>query len=159
MDRTRRAERPASQTGPRPPRRRHGFSGEHSRDDSLSAEAPESAGAPDIKPPGSDGFAPPDQAQPELDHVDANQAAEEILGANPLIGFDRTEILNGLGRLARLLALEPGVVVREQFNFARELFNVITGASQQQPEPKDRRFSHEVWQKNAYYKRLMQGFL
>jgi polyhydroxyalkanoate synthase len=129
-------------------------------DDARAAHAPEAAtGAPQIELPGADGFAPADRAQPELDHADANQAAEEILGANPLIGFDRSEILDGLGRLARMLALEPGIVVREQLNFGRELLKVMTGASGQQPEPKDRRFSHEVWQKNGYYKRLMQGFL
>ena len=109
--------------------------------------------------PGSDGFAPPDGAQAELDHAAANQAAEEILGANPLVGFDRSEILDALGRFAKLLAFEPGIVVREQINLARELFGVITGRSHQQPDPKDRRFSHEIWQKNGYYKRLMQGFL
>ena len=109
--------------------------------------------------PGSDGFAPPDGAQAELDHAAANQAAEEILGANPLVGFDRSEILDALGRFAKLLAFEPGIVVREQINLARELFGVITGCSHQQPDPKDRRFSHEIWQKNGYYKRLMQGFL
>ena len=109
--------------------------------------------------PDSEGFAPADRAQPGLDHADANQAAEEILGANPLIGFDRAEIVSALGRLARLLALEPGVLVREQFNLARELFAVVIGRSQQKPDPKDRRFSHEVWQKSGYYKRLMQAFL
>ncbi len=108
---------------------------------------------------GSDGFAPAHGGQAELDHAAANQAAEEILGANPLIGFDRSEILDALGRFARLLAFAPGIVVREQINLARELFGVITGRSQQQPDPKDRRFSHEIWQKNGYYKRLMQGFL
>ena len=51
--------------------------------------------------PGSDGFAPPDGAQAELDHAAANQAAEEILGANPLVGFDRSEILDALGRILR----------------------------------------------------------
>ncbi len=109
--------------------------------------------------PGSDGFAPTDGGHAELDHAAANQAAEEILGANPLVGFDRSEILDALGRFAKLLAFEPGIVVREQINLARELFGVITGRSQQQPDPKDRRFSHEIWQKNGYYKRLMQGFL
>lgn len=128
-------------------------------DDASAVRAPEPAGAPQVELPGTDGFAPTDRAQPELDHADANQAAEEILGANPLIGFDRQELLDGLARLARMLALEPGIVVREQLNFGRELLKVITGASEQQPEPKDRRFSHEVWQKSGYYKRLMQGFL
>ena len=38
----------------------------------------------------------------------ANQAAEEILGANPLVGFDRAELFDALGRFAKLLAAGPG---------------------------------------------------
>ncbi len=125
----------------------------------AAANASESAENPRMELPGSDGFAPSDRGQAELDHAAANQAAEEILGANPLVGFDRSEIFDALGRFAKLLALDPGIVVREQINLAREFFGVITGRSQQQPDPKDRRFSHEIWQKNGYYKRLMQGFL
>ena len=158
MNKTREAERRTSQTGARP-RRRHKSSRKKSINDGAGASASGSSQAPQVELPGSDGFTPADRSQPELDHVDANQAAEEILGANPLIGFDRAEIFNALGRLAKLLAFEPGVLVREQLNLGRELFGIITGRSQQQPDPKDRRFSHEVWQKNGYYKRLMQAFL
>ena len=115
--------------------------------------------APHVDLPGRDGFMPESGVEPELDHEDASFAAEQILGANPLIGFDRAEILDALARLAKLLALEPQAVIREQLGFARELFNVLTGSSRLAPDPKDRRFSHEVWQKNGFYKRLMQGFL
>ena len=127
--------------------------------DAPAGPASKSTRNPGLELPGSDGFTPEHGGQAELDHAAANQAAEEILGANPLVGFDRSEILDALARFAKLLAFEPGVVVREQINLARELFGVITGRSQQQPDPKDRRFSHEIWQKNGYYKRLMQGFL
>jgi polyhydroxyalkanoate synthase len=76
-----------------------------------------------------------------------------------LVGFDRAEIFDALARLGKLLALSPRVVVREQLGLVRELANVISGSSQLAPDPKDRRFSHEVWQSNGYYKRLMQGYL
>jgi poly[(R)-3-hydroxyalkanoate] polymerase subunit PhaC len=128
-------------------------------DEGTGEHASESAASPRMELPGNDGFAPTDGGRPELDHAAANQAAEEILGANPLVGFDRSEIFDALGRFAKLLAFDPGIVVREQINLAREFLGVVTGRSQQQPDPKDRRFSHEIWQKNGYYKRLMQGFL
>ncbi len=124
----------------------------------LHARAAEEA-ASQVEMPGSDGFTPEHREEPELDHEDANFAAEQILGANPLIGFDPAEMLDGLRRLAQLLAMRPQVVVQEELFFAQELLRVLTGASQFAPDPKDRRFSHEVWQKNGYYKRLMQGFL
>ncbi len=128
--------------------------------DETRAEGPSGEHvAPHVDLPGRDGFTPESRAEPELDHEDASFAAEQILGANPLIGFDRAEILDGLARLVKLLALEPGLVLREQLEFARELFKVVTGSSQIAPDPKDRRFSHDIWQKNGFYKRLMQGFL
>src|SRR5262245_25063878 len=158
MKSPRRAKRPGSQTAARP-RRRHSFSGAKSSAERASASASEALDSQRVELPGSDGFAPADGGQPELDHAAASEAAEEILGANPLIGFDRAELFDALGRLAKLIAFDPAMVVREQINLGRELLGVITGRSQQQPDPKDRRFSHEIWQKNGYYKRLMQGFL
>jgi polyhydroxyalkanoate synthase len=158
MKSTRRPKRRGSQTGARP-RRRHGFPGANAPSERAAKHASETVKSERVELPGSDGFAPADGGQPELDHAAANQAAEEILGANPLIGFDRAELFDALGRLVRLLALDPAMLVREQINLARELLGVITGRSQQQADPKDRRFSHEIWQKNGYYKRLMQGFL
>jgi polyhydroxyalkanoate synthase len=115
--------------------------------------------APHVDMPGREGFTPDSAREPELNHEDASSAAEQILGANPLVGFDRAEIFDALARLGKLLVLSPKVVVREQLGFARELANVIMGSSQLVPDPKDRRFSHDVWQKNGYYKRLMQGYL
>src|SRR5687767_14502029 len=58
-----------------------------------------------------------------------------------------------------MVALQPQVVIGEHVTLARELLDVLTGNSQLAPDPKDRRFSHDVWQKSGYYKRLMQGFL
>lgn len=89
----------------------------------------------------------------------ANEAAEQILGANPLVGIDRAELLDAARRLLRMVALKPRVLLEEHVALARELLSVATGASQIAPDPKDRRFSHEVWQKSGYFKRLMQGFL
>jgi poly[(R)-3-hydroxyalkanoate] polymerase subunit PhaC len=128
-------------------------------DDSQANPATEGSSGTQVQMPGSDGFTPENRAEPELDHEDANFAAEQILGANPLIGFDRAEVFDALRRLAQLLALRPQLVVKEELALGRELFSVLTGTSRLEPDPKDRRFSHEVWQKNGYYKRLMQGFL
>ena len=50
-----------------------------------------------------DGFVPADtEAQPELEHAAATDAAEQILGANPLLGIDREELLAAGKRLLRL---------------------------------------------------------
>jgi len=107
-----------------------------------------------------DGFAPADNAgQPELEHEAATDAAEQILGANPLLGLDREELLAAGKRLLRLMTLNPQVLIEENLGFVRELAAIAMGTSKILPDARDRRFSHGIWQKSGYYKRLMQGFV
>jgi len=107
-----------------------------------------------------EGFAPADtQGQPELERSAAADAAEQILGANPLLGLDREELLAAGKRLLRLMTINPQVLVEENLAFVREAIDIAMGRSKITADPRDRRFSHVVWQKNGYYKRLMQGFV
>src|SRR6185503_9039645 len=107
-----------------------------------------------------DGFAATDNGgQPELEHEAATDAAEQILGANPLLGLDREELLAAGKRLLRLMTINPQVLVEENLAFVREAIDIAMGRSKITADPRDRRFSHVVWQKNGYYKRLMQGFV
>jgi polyhydroxyalkanoate synthase len=107
-----------------------------------------------------DGFASADNGgQPELEHAAATDAAEQILGANPLLGLDRDELLDAARRLLKLMTLQPEVLIEENLAFGRELVAIAMGQAKTAPDPRDRRFSHAVWQKSGYYKRLMQGFV
>src|SRR5690349_2102858 len=107
-----------------------------------------------------DGFAPADtQGQPELERSAAADAAEQILGANPLLGLDREELLAAGKRLLRLMTINPQVLIEENLAFVREAIDIAMGRSKITADPRDRRFSHVVWQKNGYYKRLMRGFV
>jgi polyhydroxyalkanoate synthase subunit PhaC len=107
-----------------------------------------------------DGFAPADNGvQPELEHAAATDAAEQILGANPLLGLDREELLAAGRRLLRLMTLSPQVLIEENLAFVRELAAIAMGSSKISADTRDRRFSHVIWQKSGYYKRLMQGFV
>ncbi|MGD9597362.1 MAG: PHA/PHB synthase family protein [Steroidobacteraceae bacterium] len=94
-----------------------------------------------------------------LDGDAAREAAEEILGANPLIGFDRAEMLDAARRLARLLAARPDIVLAEHVALAREWLGVVAGRGTRTADPKDRRFSHEVWRESPWFRRLAQGYL
>jgi polyhydroxyalkanoate synthase len=107
-----------------------------------------------------EGFVPADkEAQPELEHAAATDAAEQILGANPLLGIDREELLAAGRRLLRLMTLNPQVLIQENLSFGREVLAIAMGQSKIAADPRDRRFSHAIWQKSGYYKRLMQGFV
>jgi polyhydroxyalkanoate synthase len=97
--------------------------------------------------------------QSELDQATARDAAEQILGANPLLGIDREELMTAGRRLLRLMTLNPQVLIEENLAFGRELLAIAMGNSKIAPDPRDRRFSHAVWQKSGYYRRLMQGFV
>jgi polyhydroxyalkanoate synthase subunit PhaC len=129
----------------------------------AAATASATAGAEAIELPAADGFAP-ERAEPVgrdagLEHEAAQDAAEEILGANPLIGIDRAEILDAAQRALRLALGRPKMLLEEHVGLVRELAAVLRGASPVAPDPKDRRFAHEVWRKSGYYRRLMQAFL
>jgi polyhydroxyalkanoate synthase subunit PhaC len=99
------------------------------------------------------------EGQPELERTAASEAAEQILGANPLLGIDRDELLAAGQRLLRLMTLKPEVLLEENLAFGRELLAIVMGTSKVAADPRDRRFSHAVWQQSGYYRRLMQGFL
>src|SRR5678815_2080883 len=77
-----------------------------------------------------DGFAAADkEGQPELEHEAATDAAEQILGANPLLGLDREELLGAGKRLLRLMTINPQVLIEENLAFARELLAIAMGNS------------------------------
>ena len=121
------------------------------------------AGVETIDLPAADGFSPGQAEPPDrdaaLEHDAAEEAAEGILGANPLIGIDKAEMLDAAQRALRLAFGRPKMLLEEHLALGRELAEVLRGASALVPDPKDRRFAHEVWRKSGYYKRLMQAFL
>jgi polyhydroxyalkanoate synthase len=102
---------------------------------------------------------PPSDPGPSMSREDVDRATDQILGANPVLGFGREEVLDAFRRLFKLVGARPEVIVREHLALAQELGRVLAGTSQVQPDRKDRRFAHEVWQNNGYYKRVMQSYL
>ena len=101
---------------------------------SLRAEA---ANEPRPQNGAQDGFAAADNSgQPELEPAAAADAAEQILGANPLLGLDRDELLAAGKRLLRLMTINPQVLVEENIAFARELLDVAMGRSKVAPDPR-----------------------
>lgn len=124
------------------------------------------AGAATVDLPGKDGFVPPANetpdgidAAPAMNADQAEGAADEILGANPLLGIDKAEILDAAQRALRLALGRPQMLLEEGLGMGRGLLDVLRGQSEAAPDPKDRRFSHEIWRKSGYYRRLMQGFI
>ena len=129
----------------------------------ASAPVPETAPAAESAAAANDGFAKADAGagaqDVPLEAGAAREAAEQILGANPLLGFDKAQILDAALRALRLVALRPQLLWEENLLLARQVIEILLGRSTIAPaDPKDRRFSHDVWRSNGYYRRLMQGF-
>lgn len=104
--------------------------------------------------------APPEHPSGEtMSDADVERATDGILGANPAIGISRDEVIDAVSRLFKLVAGKPQNILKQHLALAEELGRVATGSSQIQPDRKDRRFAHEVWQTNGYYKRVMQSYL
>ncbi len=90
---------------------------------------------------------------------EGKRIAENILGANPVVGLTRRELLDSTRSLLRLLGTNPRVVISRERDFVAELARILIGRSNVRPDPADRRFAHPVWRKNGYYRRVMQAYL
>ncbi|MGH8562440.1 MAG: class II poly(R)-hydroxyalkanoic acid synthase, partial [Nevskiales bacterium] len=90
---------------------------------------------------------------------EGKRIAENILGANPVVGLTRQELLDSTRRLLRLLSVNPRIVIAREREFLAELARIVLGRSEVKPDPNDRRFSHAVWQKSGYYRRVMQAYV
>ncbi|ANH38505.1 Poly-beta-hydroxybutyrate polymerase [Nocardioides dokdonensis FR1436] len=62
-------------------------------------------------------------------------------------------------RFAAGLARRPRAVAGRAVGLGAELARVQVGRSETAPDPKDRRFSDEAWQKNPFLKRTLQSYL
>lgn len=90
---------------------------------------------------------------------DDGRIAESILGANPIVGLTRRELLDASRRLLGLLATNPRIVAAREREFVAELVRILVGRSDIRPHPGDRRFAQPAWRKSAYYRRVMQIYL
>lgn len=91
--------------------------------------------------------------------ADGSTAAQGMLGPNPIVGIDYEEVFDGAKRALKTLMVNPSIIVQENIALLKELTKVIKGDSEVAPDPRDKRFMHKIWGKNAYYKRVMQSYL
>lgn len=89
----------------------------------------------------------------------AEQAAEHVLGANPIIGLDSKQFVGALGKLVQMISLKPNVIVNQELKLLKELSEILLGKSEIKPEKGDRRFSHPIWLESSFYRFLMQSYL
>jgi polyhydroxyalkanoate synthase len=87
------------------------------------------------------------------------QAAENTLAANPLVGVRLEDILDSARVLLEQTLSSPGVATREYLRFITELGRIATGSSELAPDAKDKRFADPAWKNSAAYRALAQCYL
>lgn len=87
------------------------------------------------------------------------QASQNTLGLNPVIGLRRKDLLTSARMVLRLAMRQPLLSARHVAHFGLELKNVLLGTSTLQPESDDRRFADPAWSQNPLYRRYLQTYL
>jgi polyhydroxyalkanoate synthase len=82
-----------------------------------------------------------------------------VLGANPFVGLTRGQVAAALARLAQRVAVEPGATAATAADAVGELLRVAVGRSDVGPGKGDRRFADSAWQRNPFFRRVMQAYL
>ena len=86
-------------------------------------------------------------------------AVDAILGANPFVGMDPSEVASTLGDFFSKLTAHPGKITQGMLQLGTDLFRIGLGISEISPEPSDKRFTDPAWNDNVLYRRLMQTYL
>jgi len=87
------------------------------------------------------------------------EAAEHILGPNPVVGVRGKDIRQTFALLARQALRQPHQALAQGFTFAAEASRVLGGASELAPDRKDRRFQDPTWKEKEFYRRSLQLYL
>ena len=94
-----------------------------------------------------------------LDNDLREQAAQNTLAANPLVGVRLEDILDSARLLFGQMLSSPGVAAQEYLRFVTELGRIATGSSDLAPDAKDKRFADPAWKDSAIYRALAQCYL
>src|SRR5208282_5059797 len=98
--------------------------------------------------------------QPEIQIAEeTHPAVNAILGANPFVGLDATQLVGALTALLARLASESATVAARALQLWLELGQVAAGVSSVAPEAGDKRFADPAWTQHPLYHRMMQAYL
>jgi len=86
----------------------------------------------------------------------AEDAAQNTLALNPLIGWRPQDMVQAAGTVMKALASSPQNVATQWMNFATEWGKIVTGQSELTPDPRDRRFADPAWKTSNLHKALAQ---
>ncbi len=89
----------------------------------------------------------------------ADDAAQNTLALNPLVGVRTEDLMSAAGNVMRALAGQPQAIAQQWMSFATEFGKIVTGQSELAADPKDRRFADPAWKSSGVHKALMQSYM
>lgn len=89
----------------------------------------------------------------------AEEASQNTLALNPLVGLRGEDLMSAAKTVIGALAAQPQIVAQQWMGFLGELGKIVTGRSEVAPDPKDKRFAHPSWSENALHRGLMQSYV
>lgn len=91
--------------------------------------------------------------------LDTGGATDNAGGLNPIVGVAREDLIGAVGVLLRETAGRPVRTLKHVAAFNGEVVKILTGKSELEAGPKDKRFADPAWRYNPLYKAGMQYYL
>jgi polyhydroxyalkanoate synthase len=99
-------------------------------------------------------------AAPESQDQDLReQAVQNTLSANPLVGVRGRDVVDSARVLVGEMLRNPGIAARQYLSFLGELGRIATGSSELAPAAGDKRFADPAWKESLGYRALVQAYL
>lgn len=89
----------------------------------------------------------------------ADDAAQNTLALNPLVGMRTEDLMAAAGTVMKAIAGQPQALAQQWMSFAGEFGKILTGQSEIAADPKDRRFADPAWKTSGVHKALMQSYM
>jgi polyhydroxyalkanoate synthase len=89
----------------------------------------------------------------------ADDASQNTLALNPLVGVRSEDLMKAAGTVMKALASQPQALARQWMGFASEFGKIVAGQSEIEADPKDRRFADPAWKTSGLHKGLMQSYM
>ena len=89
----------------------------------------------------------------------ADEASENTLALNPLVGLRTEDLRAAAGTVMKALAGQPQLLAQQWLSFAGEFSKIVTGQSDLAADARDRRFADPAWKTSPLHKAVMQSYM
>jgi polyhydroxyalkanoate synthase len=97
--------------------------------------------------------------EPDVADTVSDQAARSTLALNPLVGLRSQDLFDAAATVVKAVANDPTTAAKQWLWFLGELGQIVTGQSERNPQPGDRRFADPTWKSSKVHRGLLQAYL